>query len=70
MTGCTETRSVARQWCSTRACGYCPCAKLHRGLHGDLGFMGEAVAAVGGGGCSGCYRESLCRPGVQPESLC
>lgn len=26
------------------------CAELHCGLHGDLGFMGEAVAAVGGRG--------------------
>lgn len=26
------------------------CAKLYCGLHGDLGFVGEAVAAVGGRG--------------------
>lgn len=26
------------------------CAELHCGLHGDLGFMGEAVAAVRGWG--------------------
>ena len=36
------------------------CAKLHRGLHGDLGFMGEAVAAVGGWGAVAGVIVSLC----------
>lgn len=36
------------------------CAELHRGLHGDLGFVGEAVAAVGGWGAVVGAILSLC----------
>lgn len=28
------------------------CPELHRGLHGDLGLLGKAVAAVGGRGAA------------------
>lgn len=36
------------------------CAKLHRRLHGDLGFVGKAVAAVGGRGAVAGVIVSLC----------
>lgn len=67
--GCTEISGVARlEWCSAPVrVGVILCAAAWTAWWS--GFHGEAVAAVGVGGCR-CYRESLCRPGVQLWILC
>ena len=52
------------EWLSGRVVHMCVgvvlCAELHRGLHGDLCLVGEAVAAVWGWGAGAGAVVSLC----------